>query len=154
MKDKRTKDEVKRCRIVRGGCEARMVIKFDRERALWAVTIFDHKHNHPLIKMPTKVGTLRSHKMIDTLCNCGVGASKISQVINAANDGTKEVEKVTPREISNYLRKYRKNNVSRKCINVTRYFQQKRAQDDNFFFVIETDEDNQARSVLWADEKI
>lgn len=52
MKDKRTKDEVKRCRIVRGGCEARMVIKFDRERALWVVTIFDHKHNHPLIKMP------------------------------------------------------------------------------------------------------
>lgn len=81
--------------------------------------------------------------MIDTLYKCGVDPSKISQVINAANDGTKEVEKVTPREICNYLRKYRKKNVARKCINVIRYFQQKRAQDDNFFFEIEIDEDNQ-----------
>lgn len=67
--------------------------------------------------------------------------SKISQIINAANEDLGEMQKATPKEISDQLSGEKKNKFGRECIHIIRYFRQKRAQDYYFFFEIQLDED-------------
>lgn len=62
------KRRVKRRRIVRGGCKARMVINMDKSKGLWVVIIFDDNHNHPLVNTPAMVAKLRSRKKVIPSC--------------------------------------------------------------------------------------
>ena len=109
-----------------------------------------------MLATPSKMPSLQSHHklsstskdLISTWSECGVGPSKIDQVLNAS--GKKHV---TPQDCIDHLRTGRKNNMGHECMSIVKTFLEKKSVNNGFFFQYELDESYTARSIFWADGK-
>lgn len=63
---------------------------------------------------------------IDEYYKCGVGPSKISQLINSTSHSS---VKITPQQVTDHLKISRKSNIGRECTIVLQKFFERQAQD-------------------------
>ncbi|XP_077228322.1 protein FAR1-RELATED SEQUENCE 5-like [Tasmannia lanceolata] len=158
--DKRDIDrEVKRRRIVREGCEAKMDIKLTKD-GKWEVRCFVEDHCHDLTS-PNKARLHHSHTTFHKKASCknlmekmhseGFGPITIARAINIASGGS--CSDITTDQVSSHLRKQRTNNMGKEAVTVVNWFQQKRAKDPDFQFAVEVDVEDNLRSMFWADSR-
>ncbi|KAF5187948.1 Far1-related sequence 5-like [Thalictrum thalictroides] len=132
-KDKRYEGKIVRPRQeTRLDCRAAMFIK--RRSGKWVVERFHKEHNHDLVD-PTKAEKLRSHRkmtmatksMIEALYKCGVGPSKIVDLLTGVADGAKDIlENNGAHDLLGHneedsetnMKKERKNNIRIECYNI------------------------------------
>ncbi|XP_077215679.1 protein FAR1-RELATED SEQUENCE 5-like [Tasmannia lanceolata] len=154
-----TDREVKRRRTVREGCKAKMEIKLTKDEK-WEVRTFIEDHCHDLTSPPKRRlhhshNTLHkknvTRNLMNTLRRDGLGPTGIAKAINAANDGLDSA--ITPSQVKGQLRAERANNMGQEAVTVAAQFQQKRAEDPNFYFSMELDVHGNLRSLFWTDSR-
>lgn len=160
LNEKRTKDrEIKRPRTVtRVGCKASLSVKI-QESGKWVVSGFVKEHNHELVP-PDQVHCLRSHRqisgpaktLIDTLQAAGMGPRRIMSVLIKEYGGISKVG-FTEVDCRNYMRNNRQRSMEGDIQLLLDYLKQKQAENLNFFYAVQGDEDQYAGNVLWADPK-
>ncbi|KAK1399261.1 hypothetical protein POM88_009124 [Heracleum sosnowskyi] len=149
--------EVKHRRVTRENCKAHMIVQRN-PKGHWCITRFSDTHSHPMIFSPKKRARLRSNKKasqepqnkaaIDDFHSCGIGPAKIARLINVGSHGS---SKITPQQVSGHLRTSRKSNMGRECKIVLDKLMEKQAQDSQFYYAIEIDENQVCRSIFWVD---
>lgn len=160
MNEKRTKDrEIKRPRIVtRVGCKASLSVKM-QDSGKWVVSGFVREHNHELVP-PDQVHCLRSHRqisgpaktLIDTLQAAGMGPRRIMSALIKEYGGASKVG-FTEVDCRNYMRNNRQRSLEGDIQLVLDYLRQMHAENPNFFYAVQGDEDGSMNNVFWADPK-
>ncbi|XP_047973774.1 protein FAR1-RELATED SEQUENCE 5 [Salvia hispanica] len=160
LNEKRTMDrEIKRPRTVtRVGCKASLSVKI-QESGKWLVSGFVKEHNHDLVP-PDQVHCLRSHRqisgpaktLIDTLQAAGMGPRRIMSVLIKEYGGISRVG-FTEVDCRNYMRNSRQRNMEGDIQLLLDYLKQKQAENLNFFYAVQGDEDQYTGNVFWADPK-
>ncbi|KAH6789821.1 FAR1-related sequence 5 [Perilla frutescens var. frutescens] len=160
LNEKRTKDrEIKRPRTVtRVGCKASLSVKI-QDSGKWVVSGFVKEHNHELVP-PDQVHCLRSHRqisgpaktLIDTLQAAGMGPRRIMSVLIKEYGGISKVG-FTEVDCRNYMRNNRQRSMEGDIQLLLDYLKQKQAENLNFFYAVQGDEDQFAGNVFWADPK-
>ncbi|OVA09490.1 zinc finger protein [Macleaya cordata] len=159
-KDKRYEGKVVRPRQeTRLDCRACMFIK--KRSGRWVVDRFQDDHNHDLVD-PAKADKLRSHRkmtnttksMVEALYQCGIGPSKIIDLLTEVAVGAKDILKSNEQEDSeNEVKKEKKNNIRVECYRLLEYFHGIQAADPGFFYAVEIGENRSMRSIFWADSQ-
>ncbi|MBA0815765.1 hypothetical protein Gohar_000504 [Gossypium harknessii] len=161
LNEKRTKDrEIKRPRtITRVGCKASLSVKV-QDSGKWVVSGFVREHNHELVP-PDQVHCLRSHRqisgpaktLIDTLQAAGMGPRRIMSALIKEYGGISKVG-FTEVDCRNYMRNNRQRSLEGDIQLLLDYLRQMQAENPNFFFAVQGDEDQALTSnVFWADPK-
>ncbi|TYJ00181.1 hypothetical protein E1A91_A13G069800v1 [Gossypium mustelinum] len=161
LNEKRTKDrEIKRPRtITRVGCKASLSVKV-QDSGKWVVSGFVREHNHELVP-PDQVHCLRSHRqisgpaktLIDTLQAAGMGPRRIMSALIKEYGGISKVG-FTEVDCRNYMRNNRQRSLEGDIQLLLDYLRQMQAENSNFFFAVQGDEDQALTSnVFWADPK-
>ncbi|XP_039040414.1 protein FAR1-RELATED SEQUENCE 5-like isoform X2 [Hibiscus syriacus] len=161
LNEKRTKDrEIKRPRTVtRVGCKASLSVKV-QDSGKWVVSGFVREHNHELVP-PDQVHCLRSHRqisgpaktLIDTLQAAGMGPRRIMSALIKEYGGISKVG-FTEVDCRNYMRNNRQRSLEGDIQLLMDYLRQMQAENPNFFFAVQSDEDQALTSnVFWADPK-
>ncbi|KAB1209865.1 Protein FAR1-RELATED SEQUENCE 5 [Morella rubra] len=160
LNEKRTKDrEIKRPRtITRVGCKASLSVKM-QDSGKWVVSGFVREHNHELVP-PDQVHCLRSHRqisgpaktLIDTLQAAGMGPRRIMSALVKEYGGISKVG-FTEVDCRNYMRNNRQRSLEGDIQLVLDYLRQMHAENPNFFFAVQGDEDQSMSNVFWADPK-
>ncbi|GAV80418.1 FAR1 domain-containing protein [Cephalotus follicularis] len=137
-----TGKEVRRHRETRTGCMAKMEISVT-ETGEWIIHKFNNDHNHFI--SPSKVTKHRSHKKMHRLKACRslmyklrkavFRPSQISKTLNVLSSS--QEENITSQQCSDYLRLERKNNVGQECYEIIKYFQEKAAVDESYYFTMD-----------------
>ncbi|KAE9606427.1 putative transcription factor FAR family [Lupinus albus] len=160
LNEKRTKDrEIKRPRtITRVGCKASLSVKM-QDSGKWVVSGFVREHNHELVP-PDQVHCLRSHRqisgaaktLIDTLQAAGMGPRRIMSALIKEYGGISKVG-FTEVDCRNYMRNNRHRSLEGDIQLVLDYLRQMHAENPNFFYAVQGDEDQSMNNVFWADPK-
>lgn len=160
LNEKRTKDrEIKRPRtITRVGCKASLSVKM-QDSGKWIVSGFVREHNHELVP-PDQVHCLRSHRqisgpaktLIDTLQAAGMGPRRIMSALIKEYGGASKVG-FTEVDCRNYMRNNRQRSLEGDIQLVLDYLRQMHAENPNFFYAVQGDEDGSMHNVFWADPK-
>lgn len=160
LNEKRTKDrEIKRPRtITRVGCKASLSVKM-QDSGKWVVSGFVREHNHELVP-PDQVHCLRSHRqisgpaktLIDTLQAAGMGPRRIMSALIKEYGGISKVG-FTEVDCRNYMRNNRQRSLEGDIQLVLDYLRQMHAENPNFFYAVQGDEDQSMSNVFWADPK-
>lgn len=160
-KDKTARPDtrVKRPRAeTRVGCKAMLVVKI-RDSGRWVVSTFLKEHNHELVP-PDKVHCLRSHRhvsgsaksLIDTLQGAGIGPSGIMSALVKEYGGISNVG-FTERDCRNYMRSSRQRALGGDTQLLLDYLRNKQAENPEFFYAVQGDEDQCMSNIFWADPK-
>lgn len=158
-KDKTARPDtrVKRPRAeTRVGCKAMLVVKI-RDSGRWVVSTFIKEHNHELVP-PDKVHCLRSHRhvsgsaksLIDTLQGAGIGPSGIMSALVKEYGGISNVG-FTERDCRNYMRSSRQRALGGDTQLLLDYLRNKQAENPEFFYAVQGDEDQCMSNIFWAD---
>lgn len=160
LNEKRTKDrEIKRPRtITRVGCKASLSVKM-QDSGKWVVSGFVKEHNHELVP-PDQVHCLRSHRqisgpaktLIDTLQAAGMGPRRIMSALIKEYGGISKVG-FTEVDCRNYMRNNRQRSMEGDIQLLLDYLRQMQADNPNFFYAVQGDEDQSSGNVFWADSK-
>ncbi|XP_028780991.1 protein FAR1-RELATED SEQUENCE 5 [Neltuma alba] len=160
LNEKRTKDrEIKRPRtITRVGCKASLSVKM-HDSGKWIVSGFVREHNHELVP-PDQVHCLRSHRqisgaaktLIDTLQAAGMGPRRIMSALIKEYGGISKVG-FTEVDCRNYMRNNRQRSLEGDIQLVLDYLRQMHAENPNFFYAVQGEEDQCMSNVFWADPK-
>ncbi|XP_062020520.1 protein FAR1-RELATED SEQUENCE 5 [Rosa rugosa] len=160
LNEKRTKDrEIKRPRTVtRVGCKASLSVKM-QDSGKWVVSGFVKEHNHELVP-PDQVHCLRSHRqisgpaktLIDTLQAAGMGPRRIMSALIKEYGGISRVG-FTEVDCRNYMRNNRQRSLDGDIQMLLDYLRQMQADNQNFFYAVQGDEDQAMGNVIWADPK-
>lgn len=160
LNEKRTKDrEIKRPRTVtRVGCKAAMSVKM-QDSGKWVVSGFVRGHNHELVP-PDQVHCLRSHRqisgpaktLIDTLQAAGLGPRRIMSALIKEYGGISKVG-FTEVDCRNYMRNNRQKSLEGDIQLLLDYLRQMQAESPNFFYAVQSDEDQSTSNVFWADSR-
>ncbi|KAJ1696797.1 hypothetical protein LUZ63_005309 [Rhynchospora breviuscula] len=134
-----------RCKLVDGG--------------IWQVSRFHDEHNHQLASnSPSKLRNLRSHRcltmqdieIIRSLSDQNVGPSKIAEYL-AQLHGGKRRALFRPKDVSNVIATDNKKLIGVDIDRTLLFFQRKQADDPEFFYSIDADEDGFVKHIFWAD---
>ncbi|KAK4783516.1 hypothetical protein SAY86_007890 [Trapa natans] len=160
LNEKRTKDrEIKRPRtITRVGCKAAMSVKM-HDSGKWVVSGFVREHNHELVP-PDQVHCLRSHRqisgpaktLIDTLQAAGLGPRRIMSALIKEYGGISKVG-FTEVDCRNYMRNNRQKSLEGDIQLLLDYLRQMQSENPNFFYAVQSDEDQSTGNVFWADSR-
>ncbi|KAK0580633.1 hypothetical protein LWI29_004345 [Acer saccharum] len=160
LNEKRTKDrEIKRPRtITRVGCKASLSVKM-QDSGKWVVSGFVKEHNHELVP-PDQVHCLRSHRqisgpaktLIDTLQAAGMGPRRIMSALIKEYGGISKVG-FTEVDCRNYMRNNRQKSLEGDIQLLLDYLRQMHSENPNFFYAVQTNEDQSTSNVFWADPK-
>lgn len=63
-------------------------------------------------------------------------------------------QNITSRQYAEIIRKGRKNNVGKECLDIVKYFQQKQEGDESFYITMDLGDDGTLRSVFWGDGRV
>ncbi|GAB4838693.1 Protein FAR1-RELATED SEQUENCE 5 [Ancistrocladus abbreviatus] len=158
LNEKRTKDrERKRPRMItRVGCKAMLYVKV-QVSGKWVVSGFVKEHNHELVP-PDQVHCLRSHRqisgpakmLIDTLQAAGLGPRRIMSALIKEYGGISNVG-FTEVDCRNYVRSNRQRNMEGDIQLLIDYLKQMNAENPNFFYAVQRDDDHSTGNVLWVD---
>ncbi|XP_071932275.1 protein FAR1-RELATED SEQUENCE 5-like isoform X2 [Coffea arabica] len=160
LNEKRTKDrEIKRPRtITRVGCKASLSVKI-QDSGKWLVSNFVREHNHQLVP-PDQVHCLRSHRqisgpaktLIDTLQAAGMGPRRIMSALIKEYGGISKVG-FTEVDCRNYMRNNRQRSLEGDIQLLLDCLRQMQAENPNFFYAVQGEEDHSTGNVFWADPK-
>ncbi|GMH16313.1 hypothetical protein Nepgr_018154 [Nepenthes gracilis] len=160
LNEKRTKNrEIKRPRVItRVGCKAMLSVKI-QDSGKWVVTGFVKEHNHELVP-PDQVHCLRSHRqisgpaktLIDTLQAAGLGPRRIMSALIKEYGGISKVG-FTEVDCRNYMRNNRQRNMEGDIQLLIDYLRQMNADDPNFFYAVQGDDDHSTGNLFWADAR-
>lgn len=145
-------------RDTRCHCGARMEFVIN-DTAEWSVAKFIAEHNLPLSTTPSKSRLHRSHstghrmntarRLVCSLNSEGIGPPNIVRVCNTVV-GLPE-QHITARQRDHIVRRERRNNMGKECMEIVRYFQRRQQENGTFYFAPDLGDDGMLHSVFWAD---
>ncbi|KAM0914867.1 hypothetical protein ACQ4PT_011239 [Festuca glaucescens] len=151
------KDTRQRNKVLRHDCKAHMVVgKRDKS---WAVTIFNAEHTHPMVSQVGRRCYYRSHRrvpeedfqLIQTLHNQNINTAKIMGALANVHGGDVRGLTYVKRDVSN-IRTMLRDEVTLRDMSITiEYFEKRRAENPNFFYATQLDDDNAVRALFWVD---
>ncbi|KAJ4819268.1 Protein FAR1-RELATED SEQUENCE 5 [Rhynchospora pubera] len=127
--------------------------------SIWQVLRFHDEHNHQLASnSPSKLRNLRFHRcltmqdieIIRTLSDQNVGPSKIAEYLAQLHGGKRKVL-FRPKDVSNVIATDNKKLIGVNIDRTLLFFQRKQADDPEFFYSIDADEDGFVKHIFWAD---
>ncbi|CAL5384853.1 unnamed protein product [Camellia sinensis] len=146
---------------VRTGCQARLVIKWDRNIQKFFVSDFVEQHNH--IFVPTEcTHMLPSQRKISASQATEIDLAEKSGIrLNAAFElmgnevGGRESLGFTKLDQKNYLRTKRQNSLAYgEAGSILQYFRDKSLENPSFFYSVQLDNEEQITNIFWADAQM
>ncbi|CAL5370909.1 unnamed protein product [Camellia sinensis] len=146
---------------VRTGCQARLVIKWDRNIQKFFVSDFVEQHNH--IFVPTEcTHMLPSQRKIFASQATEIDLAEKSGIrLNAAFElmgnevGGRESLGFTKLDQKNYLRTKRQNSLAYgEAGSILQYFRDKSLENPSFFYSVQLDNEEQITNIFWADAQM
>jgi hypothetical protein len=146
----------KRNITVRTSCPARMFVK--RRPNGWVVTEFNDNHNHPLIKKWSLTGYLRSHRnipeeekdFIRLLHSCNLETSRQMQLM-ARLHGPMDNMGYENKDVTNLRASFWSEHKYTDMQDTMAYFKTMKAQDKDFYYKFQLDEDDRVQNLYWVD---
>ncbi|XP_028056450.1 protein FAR1-RELATED SEQUENCE 5-like [Camellia sinensis] len=146
---------------VRTGCQARLVIKWDRNIEKNFVGDFVEQHN--LIFVPAECAhMLPSQRKISASQATEIDLAEKSGIyLNAAFElmgsevGGRELPGFTKLDQKNYLRTKRQNSlVYGEASSILQYFRDKSLENPSFFYLVQLDNEEHFTNIFWADAQM
>ncbi|CAL5329126.1 unnamed protein product [Camellia sinensis] len=146
---------------VRTGCQARVVIKWDRNIQKFFVSDFVEQHNH--IFVPAEcTHMLPSQRKISASQATEIDLAEKSGIrLNAAFElmgnevGGRESLGFTKLDQKNYLRTKRQNSLAYgEAGSILQYFRDKSLENPSFFYSVQLDNEEQITNIFWADAQM
>ncbi|CAL5335346.1 unnamed protein product [Camellia sinensis] len=146
---------------VRTGCQARLVIKWDRNMQEFFVSDFVEQHNH--IFVPTEcTHMLPSQRKISASQATEIDLAQKSRIrLNAAFElmgnevGGRESLGFTKLGQKNYLKTKRQNSLAYgEAGSILQYFRDKSLENPSFFYSVQLDNEEQITNIFWADAQM
>ncbi|KAL7214189.1 hypothetical protein ACSBR1_026583 [Camellia fascicularis] len=146
---------------VRTGCQARLVIKWDRNMQKFFVSDFVEQHNH--IFIPTEcTHMLPSQRKISASQATEIDLAEKSRIrLNAVFElmgnevGGRESLGFTKLDQKNYLRTKRQNSLAYgEAGSILQYFRDKSLENPSFFYSVQLDNEEQITNIFWADAQM
>ncbi|CAL5375920.1 unnamed protein product [Camellia sinensis] len=146
---------------VRTGCQARLVIKWDRNMQKFFVSDFVEQHNH--IFVPTEcTHMLPSQRKISASQATEIDLAEKSGIrLNAAFElmgnevGGRESLGFTKLDQKNYLRTKRQNSLAYGEVgSILQYCRDKSLENLSFFYSVQLDNEEQITNIFWADAQM
>ncbi|KAL6142396.1 hypothetical protein ACLB2K_060678 [Fragaria x ananassa] len=144
------------CSTVKCGCEANMRVLHDKWTSRWKVSVFSDIHNHKIVS-PTRRMMMKSNKhmpdaakdLTEAFQRQNLRISKVPSMFgDARNIGFDN------RDCYNYLRNVRHKELEYgDAQSVLNYFRKKQAENPQFFYAIQCDEDGRATNFFWVDSR-
>ncbi|KAI8572784.1 hypothetical protein RHMOL_Rhmol01G0227500 [Rhododendron molle] len=143
------------CSTAKCGCKAHMSILHDKWSGKWKVTDFDEKHNHPLVtpckrtKMPSNRKMPKAVKdLTEVFHSEKIEITKVPSIFGG------EIIGFDSRDCYNHLRNVRHKKLDRgDAQSVLDYFKNKQAENPQFFYALQCDEDGRAVNFFWVDAR-
>jgi hypothetical protein len=151
------KDTRQRNRVLRYDCKAHMVV--GRRNGAWTVTVFREDHTHPMVKQIGRRRFYRSHRKVpeedfqflQTLHNQNITTAQIMGCLGSVHGGDPRCLGYVKRDVSN-IRTMLREEVSMRDMSMTiEYFEQRKAENPNFYFDKMVDADKAVRGLFWVD---
>ncbi|KAI8538337.1 hypothetical protein RHMOL_Rhmol09G0094800 [Rhododendron molle] len=135
--------------------KAHMSILHDKWSGKWKVTDFDEKHNHPLVtpckrtKMPSNRKMPKAVKdLTEVFHSEKIEITKVPSIFGG------EIIGFDSRDCYNHLRNVRHKKLDRgDAQSVLDYFKNKQAENPQFFYALQCDEDGRAVNFFWVDAR-
>ncbi|XP_058189603.1 protein FAR1-RELATED SEQUENCE 5-like [Rhododendron vialii] len=143
------------CSTVKCGCKAHLLIKYDKWSSKWKVTVFTDDRNHPLVT-PSKRMRMKSNrhmpKAVKNLTEAfhkeNLGISKVTSIFGGEHIGFDN------RDCYNHLRNVRHRELDGgDAQSVLIYFRNRQAQNPQFFYAIQCDDNGRAVNFFWVDSR-
>ncbi|KAK1611351.1 hypothetical protein QYE76_044487 [Lolium multiflorum] len=151
------KDTRQRNIVLRHDCKAHMVVGM--RAGVWTVTVFNAEHTHPMVSMVGRRRFYRSHRkvpeedfqLLQTLHNQNISTSKIMGALADVRGGDVRGLPYVKRDVSN-IRTMLREAVTLRDVSLTvEYFERRKAENPNFFYATQLDENNAVRALFWVD---
>ncbi|KAK1648197.1 hypothetical protein QYE76_066002 [Lolium multiflorum] len=151
------KDTRQRNIVLRHDCKAHMVVGM--RAGVWTVTVFNAEHTHPMVSMVGRRRFYRSHRkvpeedfqLLQTLHNQNISTSKIMGALADVRGGDVRGLPYVKRDVSN-IRTMLREAVTLRDVSLTvEYFERTKAENPNFFYATQLDENNAVRALFWVD---
>ncbi|XP_024164366.1 protein FAR1-RELATED SEQUENCE 5-like [Rosa chinensis] len=144
------------CSTVKCGCEASMRVLHDKWTNKWKVSIFSDIHNHKIVT-PARRMMMKSNRhmpnaakdLTEAFQKENLQISKVPSMFGGAqNVGFDN------RDCYNHLRNVRHKELEYgDAQSVLNYFRKKQAENPQFFYAIQCDEDGRATNFFWVDSR-
>ncbi|KAK1680090.1 hypothetical protein QYE76_040938 [Lolium multiflorum] len=151
------KDTRQRNIVLRHDCKAHMVVGM--RAGVWTVTVFNAEHTHPMVSMVGRRRFYRSHRkvpeedfqLLQTLHNQNISTSKIMGALADVRGGDVRGLPYVKRDVSN-IRTMLREAVTLQDVSLTvEYLERRKAENPNFFYATQLDENNAVRALFWVD---
>ncbi|CAB4272290.1 unnamed protein product [Prunus armeniaca] len=145
----------KNCSTVKCGCKASMRIKLDRWSNKWKVSSFQDSHNHKPVT-PERRMKMKSNKVMpkvakiltETFHEENLPIAKVPSILGGPHIGFNN------RDCYNHLRNVRHRQLDGgDAQSVLTYFRKKQAENPQFFYAIQCDENGRASNFFWVDAR-
>ncbi|XP_061343328.1 protein FAR1-RELATED SEQUENCE 5-like [Gastrolobium bilobum] len=139
----------------RSRCRASLCVSKDKNREVWVIKSFDNNHNH-VMASPKSVSYLRCHKkmngaaknLVEKFNEEGLPTGKVAAMFSGSDLA------FSNRDCWNHLRNLRRKNLDvGDAQAVFNYCKQKQAQNSNFFYAIQCDDDDRMINFFWVDSR-
>jgi hypothetical protein len=146
---------LKKCSTSRVNCKASLIVSKAWKRTKWVITSFSNDHNHAMLS-PRSVSLLRCHKnlsvaarsLVEKFDEEGVPTGKVASMFNSGDLSFLD------RNCWNHLRNLRRKNLDiGDAQAVFNHCKQKQAEDPNFFYAIQCDDESRMINFLWIDAR-
>ncbi|XP_058746145.1 protein FAR1-RELATED SEQUENCE 5-like [Vicia villosa] len=145
----------KKCSTMRMGCQASLTISKENNSHMWTVKSYDNNHNH-VMASPKSVSYLRCHKnmnsaaknLIEKFSEEGLPTGKVASMFKESDLA------FSNRDCWNHMRNVRTNNLDiGDAQAVFNYCKHKQAQNSNFFYAIQCDDEARMVKKNWVDAR-
>ncbi|KAJ3702892.1 hypothetical protein LUZ61_006597 [Rhynchospora tenuis] len=148
-KDRRTL--TRRC-----GCEAMLVVKWDKKKNEWIAHKFSNDHNHNMVSpnskcylIPSKCMPTLAKNHVEKFNETGLSIGKVPAIL-----GNMEGVNFNERDCYNHMRdKRRKDLIGGDAQAVVEYCRRKQNENPNFFYAIDCDNEDRMINFFWVEAR-
>ncbi|KAJ4783922.1 Protein FAR1-RELATED SEQUENCE 5 [Rhynchospora pubera] len=151
-----SKEQERRTLTRRCGCEATLVVKWEKKKKIWFAYKFSNNHNHLMVSPKSKC-YLTSNKsmpvvaknLVEKFNESGLPIGKVPTIL-----GSMEGVNFSERDCYNHMRdKRRKDLVIGDAQAVLEYCRRKQTENPNFFYAIDCDKEDQMINFFWVEAR-
>ncbi|KAJ4792782.1 Protein FAR1-RELATED SEQUENCE 5 [Rhynchospora pubera] len=150
------KEQERRTLTRRCGCEATLVVRWDKKKKVWYAYKFNNIHNHLMVSPKSKCYLISNKSMpavaknlVEKFNESGLPVGKVPSIL-----GNMEGVNFNERDCYNHMRdKRRKDLVIGDAQAVVEYCRRKQTENPNFFYAIDCDKEGRMINFFWVEAR-
>ncbi|KAJ4809071.1 Protein FAR1-RELATED SEQUENCE 5 [Rhynchospora pubera] len=150
------KEQDRRTLTRRCGCEAMLVVKWDKKKNIWMAHKFSNDHNHNMVSpkskcylIPNKCMPIVAKNLVEKFNEISLPIGKVPTVL-----GNMDGINFNERDCYNHMRdKRRKDLVIGDAQSVVEYCRRKQTENPNFFYAIDCDKEGRMINFFWVEAR-